>query len=59
MKDLQTLESQLSRLINQYSLLEIVIALKNIAKRTHQNQPGLDWDKDTDALTVVIERINN
>ncbi len=59
MRDLQTLQSQLASLINQYSLLEIAIALKNLCKKAHENQPGFEWDKDTDALTAVIERINN
>ncbi len=43
MKDLQTLESQLAQLLNKYSLLEIVIALKNLVKqpmRTYQDLTG-------------------
>ncbi len=56
---MQQLETELARLINQYSVLEILIALRNLCKTAHENNPGFDWDKDTDALTAAIERINN
>ena len=59
MSQLQTLEAELSRLVNRYSVLAILIVLKNLAKTASENNPGLDWDKDTDTLTVAIERINN
>ncbi|MEA5512243.1 hypothetical protein VB715_20945 [Crocosphaera sp. UHCC 0190] len=59
MNKTKLLEAELKQLINQYSLLEILIALKKLCTIANQNQPLLDWDKDIDALTAVIERINN
>ncbi len=56
---MQPLETELAQSINRYSLLEILIALRNLCQIAHQNNPDFEWDKDTDALSVAIERINH
>ncbi len=56
---MQPLETELAQLINQYSLGEILIALRNLCKIAHENNPGFHWDRDENALTAAIERINN
>ena len=56
---MQQLETELAQLINRYSLGEILIALRNLCKIAHENNPGFHWDRDTAALTGAIERINN
>lgn len=53
------LEPILKELINQHSLQEIVMALKRICVTANENNPDFDWNTDADALSAVIERIEN
>ena len=57
----QELENTLHQLINEYSVLEILIALKHLAQEAEKNYPEKEWGwtADVDALTLAIEKINN
>lgn len=59
MNKTEQLEQTLKDLINQYSLLEIMSALKRICVTANSNNPDFNWDTDADAIAAMIERVSN